>query len=100
MTEISQKNVKQALSKAMHPEIDSNLVDLGMIKDIASEGNKVGLVLKLPFLNVPVKDFLIEIIKKTLTDLDETVKVEISLEEMGQKERDEFMKKAREEWKL
>ena len=100
MAAISQQSIKQALSRAMHPEIDYSLVDLGMIKDIASEGNKVGLVLKLPFLNVPVKDSLIEIIKKTLTDLDETVKVDISLEEMGQKEREEFMKKAREEWKL
>ena len=96
MTEISQKSVEKALSKLMHPEINYSLVDLGMIKNVICEGKKVDLTLKLPFLQVPVKDLLITNIKKTLAELDSSIHVEINIEEMSQKERDNFTKMAKE----
>jgi len=102
MTEISQKSVEKALSKIMHPEINYSLVDLGMIKDVVCEceERKVGLTLKLPFAQVPVKDLLINSIKKTLSDLDSSIQVEINIEQMDHKERDKFVKMAKEGWKL
>jgi len=100
MTEISQKSVEKALSKLMHPEINYSLVDLGMIKNVICEGKKVDLTLKLPFLQVPVKDLLITNIKKTLAELDSSIHVEINIEEMSQKERDNFTKMAKEGWKF
>jgi len=100
MTEISQKSVEKALSKLMHPEINYSLVDLGMIKNVICEGKKVDLTLKLPFLQVPVKDLLITNIKKTLADLDNSIQVETNIEEMSQEERDNFTKMAKEGWKL
>jgi len=100
MTEISQKSVEKALSKLMHPEINYSLVDLGMIKNVICEEKKVDLTLKLPFLQVPVKDLLITNIKKTLADLDNSIQVETNIEEMSQEERDNFTKMAKEGWKL
>jgi len=100
MTEISQKSVEKALSKLMHPEINYSLVDLGMIKNVICEGKKVDLTLKLPFLQVPVKDLLITNIKKTLADLDNSIQVKTNIEEMSQEERDNFTKMAKEGWKL
>ena len=100
MNEISLKDVKQALSKVMHPEINYSLVDLGMIKNVICEGKKVDLTLKLPFLQVPVKDLLITNIKKTLAELDSSIHVEINIGEMNQKERDNFTKMAKEGWKF
>ena len=100
MTEISQKSVEKALSKLMHPEINYSLVDLGMIKNVICEGKKVDLTLKLPFLQVPVKDLLITNIKKTLAELDSSIHVEINIGEMNQKERDNFTKMAKEGWKF
>ena len=94
------QNVEQALSKVMHPEINYSLVDLGMIKNVICEGKKVDLTLKLPFLQVPVKDLLITNIKKTLAELDSSIHVEINIEEMSQKERDNFTKMAKEGWKF
>jgi len=100
MTEISQKSVEKALSKIMHPEINYSLVDLGMIENAVCKEKKVSLTLKLPFPQVPVKNLLINSIKKTLSDLDSSIQVEISIEQMSQEERDKFAKMAKEGWKL
>jgi metal-sulfur cluster biosynthetic enzyme len=100
MSETPQKDVQQTLSKVMHPEINYSLVDLGMIKNLVYREKKVSLILKLPFLQVPVKDLVIENIKKTLADLDSSILVEINIEEMSQKERSNFTKMAKEGWKF
>jgi metal-sulfur cluster biosynthetic enzyme len=100
MTEISQKSVEKALSKLMHPEINYSLVDLGMIKDTAFRQNKVSVILKVPFLDVPIRDHLIQMIKESVSDLNEAVETEINLQQMSQQERDEFRKKAKKGWKF
>ena len=100
MSGTSQKDVQQALSEVMHPEINYSLIDMGMIKDVVCKERQVSLALKLPFLQVPVKDLLIESIKKTLADLDNSIQVETNIEEMSQEERDNFTKMAQKGWKL
>jgi len=100
MKKISQDKAKKVLSEAMHPEINYSLVDLGMINEVAIKENKVTLTLKLPLLEIPIRDYLIQIIKEALISLHEDVEVEVKLAQMSQQERDEFMKKAKEGWKL
>jgi len=100
MDKFLQQNVDQALAKVVHPEINYSLADLRMIKDVVCEERKVSLTLKLPFPQVPVKDLLIESIKKTLSDLDSSIQVEINIEQMSQEQRDKFAKMAKEGWKL
>jgi len=100
MDKILPQNVEQALSKVMHPEINYSLVDLGMIEDVICEEGKVRLTLKLPFLNVPVKELLIQSIEETLTDLDETIQVKVNLKQMSEQGRDYFAKMAKEGWKF
>ena len=100
MDKILPQNVEQALSKVMHPEINYSLVDLGMIEDVICEEGKVRLTLKLPFLNVPVKELLIQSIGETLTDLDETIQVKVNLKQMSEQGRDYFAKMAKEGWKF
>jgi len=96
------QNVEQALSKVMHPEISYSLVDLGMIKDVVCEceERKVGLTLKLPFLQVPVKELLVKTIKQALVDLDKSMSVQIDMEQMSHEERENFAKMAKEGWKF
>ena len=100
MKEISQENVNQSLAEVVHPEIDYSLVDLGMIKDVVFNENEVSLTLKLPFSEIPIRDYLIKMIKKALADLDQAIEVALAVVEMDPQERDEFMKKAKEGWKL
>ena len=96
----SQPDVEQALSKVMHPEINCNLVDLGMIKDVVCKERTVSLTLKLPLVPVPVQDLLIESIKKALSEQENSMQVEVNIEQMSQEDRNNFMQMAREEWKL
>jgi len=100
VSRFSSPDVEQALSKVMHPEIDYRLVDLGMIKDVVCEEDKVGLTLKLPFFGIPIKEDLIQSIKGALADLDKAIQVEINEEEMSQEERGKFMRMAKEGWKF
>ena len=100
MDKFSPHDVEQALSKVMHPEINYSLVELGMIEDLVCDKDQVHLTLKLPFLQVPVKDLLIESIKKALSALDNSIHVEINMEQMSQQELDKFKKMAKEGWKL
>jgi len=100
MAKFSRQDIYQALSKLMHPEINYSLVDLGMIEDLVCEEQKVSFTLKLPFLQVPIKDLLITNIKRTLTNLDHSIQVEMNIEEMSQEERSNFKKMANEGWKL
>jgi ATP-binding protein involved in chromosome partitioning len=100
MKKISQENVNQSLAEVVHPEIDYSLVDLGMIKDVVFNENEVSLTLKLPFSEIPIRDYLIKVKKKALADLDQAIEVELAVVEMDPQERDEFMKKAKEGWKL
>ena len=100
MGELAQSDINQYLSKVMHPEINYSLFDLGMIKNIVCKEKKVSLILKLPFLEVPVKGLVIENVKKALADMDSSIYVEINVEEMSQEERNNFTKMAKEGWKL
>ena len=93
-------DVEQALSDVMHPEINYSLINLGMIKDVVCKEDKVGLTLKLPLLQVPVKEVLIQSIERVLTNLDTAIQLEISVEQMIQEERDKFMRMAKEGWKF
>jgi Mrp family chromosome partitioning ATPase len=85
------EEVRQALAQVMHPEIDRNLVDLGMVKDVVVENGKVSVTIALPFLNVPIKDELLRSVRQAVENLDAGLKVEVRAVEMSQKERAGFM---------
>ncbi len=97
---ISQDDVQQTLDQLMHPEINYSLVKMGMIKDVAIKDNKVRLILKVPFMAIPIKDDLVHSIKKVVTKLETGLEVEINLVVMTQEERAAFVALAREGWKF
>ena len=100
MTELTQTDIEETLSKVIHPEINHNLVDLGMIEDVVYKQKHVSLTLNLPSLQVPVKGILVESIKKALADLDSSIEVEMNIEQMTEQQREKFMKMAKEGWKF
>ena len=57
--------VEQALKKIEHPEIAETLHELRMIKDLRFEDRKVFLNLKLPFKEIPKKEFFLFILSIT-----------------------------------
>ncbi len=99
-TNISEEDVKTALSKVMHPEINYSLLELGMIKDIGVEKGDVNLTLVLPFMEIPIKTDLINIIEESVKQLGRDIKLEIKTAEMDEKEKEKFMEMAQQGWKL
>jgi len=93
---ISKQEIHQAVAKVRHPEIDHTLVELGMIKDIAMEADRVILTMAVPFLGIPIKDYLVHSLQEAVTKLG--VEIEVKVTEMNQEERDAFMAMAREAW--
>lgn len=91
--------VEQTLKKIEHPEIARTLYELGMIEDVRFEDKKISLTLKLPFKEIPIKEFLIEDIKRTLKEEIPDIIVEINLKEMDQEGKLKFIKMAREGWR-
>jgi len=94
---MNEEEVKEIIGQVMHPEIDASLMELGMIKDIKLEGNKVSLTMVFPFPGVPIRDMLIESVKKPLEELG--LQVEINEAVMNQEELQNFFKMEQEKWK-
>ena len=97
---ISEEDVHQAIGQVTHPEISRTLVDLGMVKDVVLEGDKVTLTLVLPFLGIPtlIKDYLESSLRQAVMKLG--AEVEIRIAEMNQKQRLAFLAMEQEAWKV
>ncbi len=76
--EVSTERVFEVLMNVKDPEIDSvNIIDLGMVEEVSTEGNKVKVILLPTFLGCPA----LEIIKKNtmnaIKQLQEVEDVEV-----------------------
>jgi len=96
---ITTEQVMQALARTMHPEIAYSLVDLGMIRHVSIEKEKVIVTINLPFMGVPIREELTRIVREAVTSEDQTSQVEVQYATMSQEEREEFITKAREKWR-
>ena len=96
---ISEEDVHQAIGQVMHPEISRTLVELGMVKEIALQGDEVTLTLVLPLLGIPtsIKDYLVNSLRQAVMKLG--AKAEIKIAEMNQEERLAFLAMEQEGWR-
>ena len=94
---ISEEEIRKVISQVMHPAIDCALVDLGIVKDLAVEGNKVKVTFAFPSLNIPIKDYIVGSVREPIEKLN--VKVEVKLTVMNQEELQEFTNLERKHWK-
>jgi len=98
---ISNEDVHKALIKVMHPVIERNLIDLGIIKDIVIDGNMVMIIMAFPFIGIPVEHIAIR--KQIVNSVREQVemlgaKVQLKLTEMSNEEFQNFLAMERETW--
>lgn len=94
---ISEENIREAMAQIKHPAIDRTLIDLGMVKDITIEGNKVTVTLAVPFPGIPIKDLLVNSVREPIEKLG--AKVEVKLAVMNQQELQAFLTMENESWK-
>jgi metal-sulfur cluster biosynthetic enzyme len=94
---VSEKDVRQLLARVKHPAINCSIVDLGMVKNVKIKRDKVTVMLVLPSLGIPIKDHLVNLIRKALMKLD--VEIDVTITEMNQKEIQAFLAIEHEKWK-
>jgi len=91
--------IEKIFKRVAHPEVAHALFDLGMIKDIDIKDAKVAVTLKVPMLDIPIKDYLIKDIESAVKRENENVEIEIDIKEMDAEERAKFMKMAQDAWR-
>ena len=83
------------LSTVYDPELGVNIVDLGMVKDISHENEKVTVKLALTIASCPMRNQIESEITRKLELIENVSSVEIEIVEMNQDERTAVMEKAR-----
>jgi len=94
---MDEQKIVQALSQVEHPEIKNTLVDLGMVKDIQVEGDRVKLM--LPIMGIPpaVRDYMINSLQQAVTN--QGVELDVTLAEMTPQERQSFFMMEQQNWR-
>ncbi|MCD6279600.1 DUF59 domain-containing protein [Candidatus Micrarchaeota archaeon] len=100
MKELTIEDIKEALSKANHPEINYNLLELGMIRDIRLNNSDVQITLAVPYLYIPIREDLINIIKESIAKNEIENRVDVEVVEMNNEEKETFMRMAQKGWKF
>jgi Mrp family chromosome partitioning ATPase len=91
---ITKEQLVETLRGVIHPEIERDLVTLGMIKDVTTKDGKVRVTLALPFKEIPIRDDLVKSVRGAVARLNPEVSVAVDVVEMSQKDRAAFMTEA------
>ena len=75
MNDISEEKVRNAVAQVKHPAIDRTLMELGILKDITIEGDTVFVTLAFPFPGIPIRELLVESVRKPVEELGAKVEV-------------------------
>jgi len=98
MNDISEEKVRNAVAQVKHPAIDRTLMELGILKDITVEGDTVFVTLAFPFPGIPIRELLIESVRKPVEELG--AKVEVKTTVMTAEELQAFLAMEQEAWGL
>jgi len=96
--DISEEKVRNAVAQVKHPAIDRTLTELGILKDITVEGDTVFVTLAFPFPGIPIRELLIESVRKPVEELG--AKVEVKTTVMTAEELQAFLAMEQEAWRL
>ena len=96
---VSLEEVKREIGQVMHPAINSTLVELGMIKEVALNGNQVTINLSLPCTQVPefIKNQLANSLREAAGRAGAEAKIEITV--MSEEARQTFLSIEQNNWK-
>jgi len=88
----TKKDIFEALHGVMHPELKRSLVELDMIRQVeVVEGSTAMITVALPFLEIPIKETLMQSVEDTVMKTAPNLTVKVKTVEMSQKERARFM---------
>jgi len=96
---ISLEKVKETINRLEHPEIAATFSKLGMIGDVSAKENGIEVEIRVPFPNIPIKDYLAGMISSATKELYPETPVTFNFTIMSEDVRGRFLSKARENWK-
>ena len=96
---ISLEKIKEAISRLEHPEIATTFSKLGMIGDVNTREDGIEVEIRVPFPNIPIKDYLAGMISSAVKELYPATPVAFNFTIMSEDVRGRFLSKARENWK-
>jgi Mrp family chromosome partitioning ATPase len=85
------QEIVDALKNVMDPELGRNIVELGMVRDVAVVGNKVSFTFALTTLACPLRGRMIEDAKAAIAKLDGDLELDVQLAEMTDEEKQKLM---------
>jgi len=94
---ISEEEVREVIADVKHPAINCSLLDLGIVRDIAVTENGVTVTMAFPFPGIPIKDLLVESVRRPVEELGVDVVVENRL--MTAEERAAFLEIEGKHWR-
>ncbi len=71
------KAVREKLKEVIDPHTGINIVDMGMVKEITREGDKLKVVIKPTSPFCPVGNYLIQAVKEKVKELGYDAEVEL-----------------------
>jgi metal-sulfur cluster biosynthetic enzyme len=96
---LTREDILKAIEKVEHPEIAATLIDLGMILDVAVNGDQANVAMALPLLGIPeaVRLALVESIRKPIEALG--LHLHVDFFEMTPEARERFFAISKANWK-
>ena len=96
---VTREDVMASLEKVEHPEIAASLVELGMIQDVAVDGDLVRVAMALPTLGIPeiVRNMLVQSVQQVIESMN--LQMEVEFFEMTEIAKQRFFAIAQARWK-
>lgn len=91
---MDKEHIVKALEKVYDPELNKNLVELNMIKNILEENGNVKIEVALTTIGCPMKSKIEDDIIKEISSLEGVKSVEVKFSEMTKEEKDKLFGKS------
>jgi metal-sulfur cluster biosynthetic enzyme len=94
---ISEEDIRKEVTRVMHPTINCSLLELGIVKNIEIKNRKIKITMAFPFPNIPIEDYLINSVRRSIEKIDTTVEFETVV--MNKEELQKFLTLEKENWR-
>jgi Mrp family chromosome partitioning ATPase len=84
---ITEAQVRKALEGVMDPELHRSLIELGMVRQVGIKKERVEITLALTTLGCPLREQIVEDVKRAVGALEGVRAVEVALAEMTEEEK-------------
>ena len=81
------EQITAALKNVMDPELGKSIVELGMVRDVAVEGNQVSFTFALTTLACPLRGQMVEQAKAEVAKLGDELELSVNIVEMSDEEK-------------